>query len=66
MHLSQVLGMLGVSRPLRKCNFSMPELLDVPVVAITKNSYFFEKFFLSDDLGLFKKKPFKTFFYIKI
>jgi hypothetical protein len=42
---------LGVSRPLRKCNFSMPKLLDVPVVAIKKDGNFFEKFFSKDYLG---------------
>jgi hypothetical protein len=42
--------MLGVSRPIRKCNFSMPKLLDAPVVAIKKGN-FFEKNFSKDDLG---------------
>jgi hypothetical protein len=53
--------MLGVSRPLGKCNFSMPKLLDAPAVAITKKQQFFEKFFSKDDLG-HKNNFFKTFF----
>jgi hypothetical protein len=46
-------GMLGVSRPIRKCNFPMPKLLDVPVVAITENGNIFEKFFSTDFFLLF-------------
>jgi hypothetical protein len=53
--------MLGVSRPPGKCPFSMPKLLDAPVVAITKNSNFFKKFFSKDYLG-HKNNLFKTFF----
>ncbi len=53
--------MLGVSRPLRKCHFSKPKLLDAPVVAITKNSNFVKKLFSKDDLG-HKNKFVKLFF----
>jgi hypothetical protein len=42
---------LGVSRPLRKCHFSMPKLLDALVVPITKNWQFLKKVFSKDDLG---------------
>jgi hypothetical protein len=52
--------MLVVSRPLRKCHFAMPKLLEAPVVGITKNGNFFEKFFSKDDLG-HKNNFFKTF-----
>jgi hypothetical protein len=43
--------MLGVSRPPGKCPFSMPKLLDAPVVAITKKQQFFRKVFFK---GLFR------------
>jgi hypothetical protein len=33
--------MLGVSRPQRKCHFSMPKLLEAPVVGLTKKQQFF-------------------------
>ncbi len=38
----------------------MPKLLEAPVVGITKNGNFFEKFFSKDDLG-HKNNFFKTF-----
>jgi hypothetical protein len=41
---------LGVTRPLRKCHFSIPKLLDTSVVAITKNVNFFENDVHDDSL----------------
>jgi hypothetical protein len=35
----------------KKMSFSMPKLLEAPVVGLTKNCNFFEKFFSKDDLG---------------
>jgi hypothetical protein len=43
--------MLGESRPVRKWHFLMPKLLDAPIVAITNNGDFFEKFYSNDYLG---------------
>jgi hypothetical protein len=57
-----VLGVLGVSRPLRKFHSSMPKLLDASVVAITKNGKFFKNLLSKDDLG-HKNNFLKTFFY---